>query len=93
MEEKVNELPKLVQSNIQAMAAQGVPKKVIAEKIKLSAKGTNAEKLVEGVLRKEDPWKADRASRESKKRQNKLKNEIRKQEKVSYKNRNKRNEL
>jgi hypothetical protein len=63
------------------MHAQGVPKEAIAHRIKHASKDASPDRLVEGVLRKEDPWKADKANREAKKRQNKLKNEIRKQDK------------
>lgn len=81
LSEAVDKLPDTVHKTIKDMHAQGVPKEAIAQRIKHVSKATTPDRLVEGVLRKDDPWKAEKAQRESKKRQNKLKNEIRKQEK------------
>jgi hypothetical protein len=80
----VNNLPKSVHKTIKDMHAQGVPKDVIAEKIKLSSKGAPAKKIVEGVL-KEEPWKTEKANKEAKRRQTKLKNEVKKQQKEERK--------
>ncbi len=80
----MGKLPKAVHKTIKDMHAQGVPKEVIADKIKLSAKDTSADKLVDGVL-KSDPVQ-DKVARDAKKRQTKLKNEIRKQAKAERKN-------
>lgn len=70
------------------MHAQGVPKDVIADRIKLASKGAPAAKVVENVL-KEDPWKTDQAAKDAKKRQTKLKNEVKKQ-KILEKKKNRR---
>lgn len=67
------------------MHAQGIPKDVIADKIKIATKDASASKVVEGVL-KDDPWKSDKAVKEAKKRQNKLKNEIRNKNRNDRKN-------
>jgi hypothetical protein len=84
VEDAVNNLPKTVHKTIKDMHAQGVPKDVIAEKIRLSSKGTSAQKVVEGVL-KEDPWKTEKANKEAKRRQTKLKNEVKRQQKQERK--------
>mmetsp|Transcript_9530 Transcript_9530/g.14339 ORF Transcript_9530/g.14339 Transcript_9530/m.14339 type:complete len:124 (-) Transcript_9530:65-436(-) len=80
LDEAVNKLPDTVHKTIKDMHAHGVPKEAIAQRIKHASKAAPASKLVDGVLRRDDPWKAEKSQREAKKRQNKLKNEIRKQE-------------
>jgi hypothetical protein len=84
VEAAVNSLPKSVHKTIKDMHAQGVPKDVIADKIKQSSKGTTPQKVVEGVL-KDDPWKTEKANKDAKKRQAKLKNEVKKQQKQEKK--------
>lgn len=82
LNEAVDKLPNTIHKTIKDMHAQGVPKEAIAQRIKHASKDASPDRLVDGVLRKEDPWKSEKANRDAKKRQNKLKNEIRKQEKM-----------
>jgi hypothetical protein len=84
--EVLKDIPNKVENTIRGLNAQGVPKEAIMERVKHIAKEKDipAERLVDGVLKK-DPRRDSKISANEKKRAAQLKNEIREQEKKQRK--------